>query len=168
MFTYGSILFERVVQEPLARTPIVSFLLPKNSFDQSIALFSAPEMSATKAEAVGRLHLTINQQRGLSGFAERSRQLFWIGVLRTFLTLIVLVLSLRYLLILPLRQVVLGLQSASAEEQGLGIPQGHEADEIGLLVHGINQSLGRQRLQMVQIEENEQRLKSILDGAGDA
>ncbi len=164
----GSILFERVVQEPLARTPIVSFLLPKNSFDQSIALFSTPEMSATKAEAVGRLHLTINQQRGLSGFAERSRQLFWIGVLRTFLTLIVLVLSLRYLLILPLRQVVLGLQSASAEEQGLGIPQGHEADEIGLLVHGINQSLGRQRLQMAQIEENEQRLKSILDGAGDA
>lgn len=38
----GSILFERVVQEPLARTPIVSFLLPKNSFDQSIALFLRP------------------------------------------------------------------------------------------------------------------------------
>ena len=109
-------------------------------------------MSATKAEAVGRLHLTINQQRGLSGFAERSRQLFWIGFLRTFLTLIVLVLSLRYLLTLPLRQVVLGLQSASTEEQGLGMPQGHEADEIGLLVHGVNQSLGQQPLQMAQIE----------------
>ena len=164
----GLILFEKAVREPLVDAPIVSFMLSDASVDQSFVLFDATEALEPQAKIRGRLHLTINHQRGLSDFVERSRQLFWIGLFRTLLIFIVLVLALRYLLILPLRKVVSDLQSASARDLVLIVPRGHETDEIGLLVQEINKSLGRQRQQIAEIEENEQRLKSILDGAGDA
>ena len=164
----GLILFEKAVREPLVDAPIASFMLSDASVDQSFVLFDATEALEPQAKIRGRLHLTINHQRGLSDFVERSRQLFWIGLFRTLLIFIVLVLALRYLLILPLRKVVSDLQSASARDLVLIVPRGHETDEIGLLVQEINKSLGRQRQQIAEIEENEQRLKSILDGAGDA
>ena len=164
----GLILFEKAVREPLVDAPIVSFMLSDASVDQSFVLFDATEALEPQAKIRGRLHLTINHQRGLSDFVERSRQLFLIGLFRTLLIFIVLVLALRYLLILPLRKVVSDLQSASARDLVLIVPRGHETDEIGLLVQEINKSLGRQRQQIAEIEENEQRLKSILDGAGDA
>ena len=164
----GKVLFERAVREPLVKAPLVSFFLPDAPVEQSFTLFDSPEALGRQAQMRGRLHLSINHQRGLSGFVERSRQLFWIGLFRTFLTLIVLVVGLRYLLVLPLRKVVSDLQSVSVEDSELIVPKGHQSDEIGLLVQKINESLGRQRQQMTEIEENEQRLKSILDGAGDA
>ena len=136
--------------------------------EQSFTLFDSPEALGRQAQMRGSLHLSINHQRGLSGFVERSRQLFWIGLFRTFLTLIALVVGLRYLLVLPLRKVVSDLQSVSVDDSELIVPKGHQSDEIGLLVEKFNESLGRQRQQMTEIEENEQKLKSILDGAGDA
>ena len=115
----GKVLFERAVREPLVKAPLVSFFLPDAPVEQSLALFDAPEPLGRQAQIRGRLHLSINHQRGLSGFVERSRQLFWIGLFRTFLTLIVLAVGLRYLLVLPLRKLVSDLQSVSVEDSEL-------------------------------------------------
>ena len=75
---------------------------------------------------------------------------------------------LRRIIISPLQQVVLDVQRPIDLSFKVSYPPGHEKDEIGALVTAVNASIERQQQQLAQIAGNEQRLKSILDGAGDA
>jgi PAS domain S-box-containing protein len=149
--------------------PLVSLLIEKRKTVAAIPLFKdALDTSADSAEFYGTLHLSIEPRRGMQSFSERNRQFLWLSILRIMLLVVVLIFVLRRQIILPLQQVIADIQSLSALGLPVQKPAGHEQDEIGILVSEMNASIERQKDQLKQIAENEQRLKSILDGAGDA
>lgn len=80
----------------------------------------------------------------------------------------VLFFLIRYLLIVPIQQVVLGLGAASKLSVGVPTPRGHYHDEIGVLVTQINENIAQQRANLAELAANEQRFNAILEGAGDA
>ena len=90
------------------------------------------------------------------------------GTARTLLLLGVLFFLIRYLLIVPIQQVVLGLGAASKLSVGVPTPRGHYHDEIGVLVTQINENIAQQRANLAELAANEQRFNAILEGAGDA
>ncbi len=149
--------------------PLVSLLIGKGKTTEAIPLFRGTlEPPPGTAVFYGTLHLSVEPQRGLQNFSERNRQFLGIAILRIILLIMVLTFILRRQIILPLQQVISDIQSFSALGLTIHKPMGHERDEIGVLVSEMNARNERQKDQLQQIAENEQRLKSILDGAGDA
>ena len=151
------------------RMPLVSLLIDKSITREAIPLFKDPiDASADSSGLYGTLHLSIEPRRGMQGFSERNRQFLWIAILRIMLLVVVLIFILRRQIISPLQHVISDIQSLSALGLTIQKPKRHEQDEIGVLVSEVNASIERQKDQLEQIAENEQRLKLILDGAGDA
>ncbi|MDG1112349.1 MAG: ATP-binding protein [Pseudomonadales bacterium] len=149
--------------------PLVSLLIEKRKSIEAIPLFEdLLDTSAAGPKRYGWLHLEIEPRRGMQDFSERNRQFLWIAILRVLLLVFVLIFILRRQIISPLQQVISDIQNLSALGLTVQKPKGHEQDEIGVLVSEVNASIERQKTQLKQIAENEQRLKSILDGAGDA
>ena len=120
------------------------------------------------AQILGRLSISLDPRRGLIEFAERNRFFIGLGTARTLLLLGVLFFLIRYLLIVPIQQVVLGLGAASKLSVGVPTPRGHYHDEIGVLVTQINENIAQQRANLAELAANEQRFNAILEGAGDA
>ena len=149
--------------------PLVSLLIEKRKTIEAIPLFEdALDPPAAGPNRYGWLQLVIEPRRGMQDFSERNRQFLWISILRVLLLVFVLIFILRRQIISPLQQVISDIQNLSARGLTVPKPEGHEQDEIGVLVSEVNASIERQKTQLKQIAENEQRLKSILDGAGDA
>ena len=144
------------------------FLIEKSKTIEAIPLFGRDRRASSRSQLYGTLHLSIEPRRGMQGFSERNRQFLWIAILRVLLLVFVLIFILRRQIISPLQQVISDIQNLSARGLTVPKPEGHEQDEIGVLVSEVNASIERQKDQLKQIAENEQRLKSILDGAGDA
>ncbi len=148
--------------------PLVSLLIEKTKTIEAIPLRSDAIDAPAGSQLYGTLYLSIEPRRGMQGFSERNQQFLWIAFLRIILLVVVLTFILRRQITSPLQQVISDIQSSSTLGLTLQKPKGHERDEIGVLVSEVNASIARQKDQLKQIAENEQRLKSILDGAGDA
>ena len=148
-------------------TPIVEFFAKPKSVEP-IVLFKKQAYPHDSAQILGRLSISLDPRRGLIEFAERNRFFIGLGTARTLLLLGVLFFLIRYLLIVPIQQVVLGLGAASKLSVGVPTPRGHYHDEIGVLVTQINENIAQQRANLAELAANEQRFNAILEGAGDA
>jgi len=148
--------------DPIPEMPLVHFLVEQRT-PEFITLHQD-----TSAEQAGKLTIWFNVDRGLVDFAERN--LFFLGLAsaRIGMVLLVLLLLIRLQIITPVQRLLAGLEASSESGSDLAIPSGHEKDELGALVAKVNRNFELQRQQLRQIAANEQRFKSILDGAGDA
>ena len=148
-------------------TLIVEFFAKPKSVEP-IVLLKKQAYPHDSAQILGRLSISLDPRRGLIEFAERNRFFIGLGTARTLLLLGVLFFLIRYLLIVPIQQVVLGLGAASKLSVGVPTPRGHYHDEIGVLVTQINENIAQQRANLAELAANEQRFNAILEGAGDA
>ncbi len=157
--------------EPVTNViPFISILLSETKVLRSIPLIEdAPASLSSKITQYGTLYLEIDYGGGMNRSFARSVQLLWMKFfLSIILVTFILMIVLRRIIISPLQQVVLDVQRPIDLSFKVSYPPGHEKDEIGALVTAVNASIERQQQQLAQIAGNEQRLKSILDGAGDA
>lgn len=126
---------EDVESESIFRTVAHKFIDSHDSYTQALFL-REPNNGQS-----GTLEVMVNRALGMEHFFERSVTVFFSGLIRNMLLVSLLYIVFYFQITSPLTQMAATMATIDPEKPGtqrIGLPKGHETDELGVLVEHTN------------------------------
>ncbi|WP_168190225.1 sensor histidine kinase [Luteithermobacter gelatinilyticus] len=129
--------------------------------------FSIPLPLPGEAMGVtGRLDIRINRDAALAGFYDRAVTVFFTGVVRNMLLVLLLYLAFYYIVARPLKGLsrkISAVDPAAPDRRPVEVPAGHEEDEFGLLARSFNDFAAAINRQYDKLKHTQQELAFARD-----
>lgn len=128
-----------------------------------LQILTIPLFDPNEHGRIGRLTIYVDPSFLADGFIERSLTVLVSGLLRNVMLALVLILIFHYTLTKPLLVFINEFRNVDPfdrQPKFLRVPAAHEQDELGVLVHSVNQHLSRQDELGKELRESEERFRT--------